>query len=135
MMPDKGFQAATEVALRDLLEGHQVAHHLIQTPADALSILRHEAWHTAAGQYRRDQHQTVKSAADQTHHSILRGVPGKGAAYRRTIMNYRIGVNRESAAALPVRYALGAPATAILRNEIVLRAESHCAQLEALRHP
>ena len=68
MMLDKGLQAATEVALCDLLERHEITQYLIQTPANALSVLRHEAWHTAAGQHRRDQHQAVKSAADQSHH-------------------------------------------------------------------
>lgn len=70
MMLDKGLQAATEVALSDMLEGHEVTQHLIQTPTYALSVLRHEAWHAAGGQHRCDQHQAVKSAADQSHHLI-----------------------------------------------------------------
>ena len=68
MMLDQRDQAASEIALRDLLERFEVLNDLIQATSEALSILRQEARHTAAGKYRRNQHQAIESTSDQTHH-------------------------------------------------------------------
>ena len=70
VMPDQGVQAAAEIVLCNLLERREIPDDLVQAAADALTILRHETRHAAAGQDRRHEYDAVEQAADQTHRGL-----------------------------------------------------------------